>query len=442
MSQIFALLLLLIPMVVIHEMGHFLAAKFFGMRVYEFAFGFGKKLASFRYGNTEYRFNLLPLGGYVNFMGESLYHNDIPHDPDHFLNKPKYARLVVLLMGPAFNFFLAFGLFVLLQHQPDYIPKPYGEPFTVGWVAPDSPEAQAGLQTGDRITHLQGQPVVDRERLLHDIVLSPGETIRLRVERNGETRDLAYVCDTDEIEGIGKIQFRQAFRSRIARVVSGYPAEEVGLMPDDIIVAIDETPAFIVNTSDFNVISQLIQHGDGDTRLLRIERDGVLMDFKVPLKELEDGSRMIGISYGYESQVLYRTWPEATASAWERCVFFSTYIFRTINRLVSMKLSVKALNSPVSISRIAKEELEQGFWPFVLLMAILSLNLAIANLLPIPVLDGGEILVIMVEWVARRDLSFDMKQNIKMVGFIFLVGLMGTVLVSDTIKEFVLRNPG
>ncbi len=439
MSNIFALFLLLIPLVVFHELGHFLAAKAFGIRVHQFAFGFGKKLMAFTYGETEYRFNLLPFGGYVDFMGESLYTYETPDDPRHFLNKSKSARFIVLFMGPMFNFIMAFGLFVFLQHQPERQVKSYGDHFTVGYVIPDSPESVAGLQVGDSILALNGEDVTDAESFYHNLAILPGKEINLKVQRQSQILMIDYTNDVNKIEGIGEIHFNRAVRSIVFRVEPGYPAEAAGLLDGDIINAINGETVFYGGDGTQSHVTRLINQSPDGPILFGIEREGQALQIPVETQLNEEGKRIVGVSLSFEGELVRRNWLESMVSARERCTFYSTFIFRTIHKLVKGDLSIKTMSGPVGVARIAKEELARGWFYFLTLMAILSLNLGIANLLPIPVLDGGEMLVIMVEWVARRNFSFDTKMMIKKVGFVFLIGLMGTVLVSDTIKEFMLR---
>ena len=435
MSTLFAFFLILIPLVVVHELGHFLAAKFFGIKVHQFAFGFGKKLFSFEYGGTDYRFNLLPFGGYVDFMGESLYTHVAPEDDHHFLNRSKWQRFVVLLMGPVFNFLMAYVLLVVYEHQPGYQAIPFGEHFTVGYVEPESPEYVAGLRPGDEILKVNGHELADDTALFHELALKPNQEAQLEIQRDGSVSEIKYAIGTDEVEGIGLIHFAQAIRIQVRNVVDDSPAARAGVQVGDIVTAVNGQKVFFHRLDEENIVSTLVNQSASPAVLMSLERNGRAIEASVYPELNEAGKRLLGINLGLESELIQRSWVQAGAAAWDRSLFFSTLIFRTIRGLVQGELSVKTMSGPWGVGRIAKEELDRGIIQFLFLMAVLSLNLGIANLLPIPVLDGGEILVIAVEWVSRRDFTFDTKLKVKMAGFVFLVGLMGTVLLSDVIKD-------
>ena len=234
---------MLVPLVVIHELGHFLVCKLGGIRVTQFAFGFGQKLFGFRYGDTEYRWNLLPLGGYVDFMGEAVYTGRIPRDAAHFYRRPKWLRFLVLVMGPLFNLILAFILlFLVFWMRPAFRPI-FNEPlYTVGGVLADSPEAKAGLTAGDRIIAYNGTPVESSGDMLEHIALHPERHIELTIVRDGQEQSITYTIAENQRDGIGMMNFVQRSRVQVSQVGEGTPAAKGGLQENDIVVAINQTP--------------------------------------------------------------------------------------------------------------------------------------------------------------------------------------------------------
>jgi len=434
LSYAFSFLLLVIPLVVFHELGHFMAAKLFGVRVNSFAFGFGKKLFGYTYKGTEYRWNLLPLGGYVDFMGEAVYTNRIPSDRDHFYNRSKWVRFIVLVMGPIFNFILAFIIFWVIAAQPVGKYRFSGDPFMVGIVDQDSPEGRAGLLSGDLITQVNGSAVRDAQHLVTELALNPGKMVELTIERQGERHIINYRVATHEKEGIGEPHFRPAIHVMVREVTPDSPAEHAGLMSGDKITHVNGDQVFWDTRGGSNMLSDAIQRAESYPIEMTVVREEQVISLFVTPQQGEDDRMIIGIMTIFDAEVVDRDWRSSFFAACDTFAYNSTTIFRFLGELVSFDLSVKTITGPVGMGKYAKQELERGLLFFAQLMAILSLNLGIINLVPIPILDGGEIFVIAVEWIARRNFEFETKMRIKMVGLVFLICLMSVVLVSDTLK--------
>ena len=436
MSYVFAFLLILVPLVVFHELGHFIMAKLGGIKVTKFAFGFGKKLFGFKYKGTEYRWNLIPLGGYVDFMGEVIYTNRIPDDVTHFYNRPKWIRFLVLVMGPLFNLILAMGIFwIYYSAQPHRVPRYQGAPFTVGYVVPDSAEAKAGLQEGDRIAEIDGETVTEVDQVPEHIMLSPGKEVTLKVERNGEKLEIRYKVSVDEVEGLGLTNFGPALRVLVYKILQEKPAARAGMRPNDIITHVNGQPVSPFELKEPN-IRQLLNERAPAASDFTLIRGGETLNLTVTPEKTKEGEWQAGFSYGYEATERDLTWRESLVMAWDEFQRGSTLIYKGLKKLIIGDLPIKSLSSPIGVGKVAKESLDYGLLSFIFLMAILSLNLGILNLLPIPVLDGGEIFVILVEWISRKDFSLMTKMRIKMVGLLFLIGLISVVIVTDVIKIY------
>jgi len=435
LKYIYAFLLVLIPLVVFHEMGHFLMCKLAGVRVTEFAIGFGRKLFSFRFKGTEYRWNLLPLGGYVDFMGEAVWREQVPSDPNHFYNQSKSIRVLVLLMGPLFNFLLAFLLFWLIFARPIQRFTYVQDGMVVGWVEPASAEESAGLKVGDRLLALNGESLQDPDRLVHELVLLPGKTVTLSLEREGVRRDVPYTVPTDPKEGAGNPDFWPAIRLQVTEVLPDSAAAEAGMLAGDFILSLDGEPVFFVNREGANPLAQLLNDGRNGPIALGLLRNGQPMTLELtPRMDAQAGRLVLGIHLFGEHQLVDRSLLESGATAWDETLHYSTLIFRYLGKMLQGAISPKSLSSVPTIGKQAGETIEEGWRPFLFLIAILSVNLAIFNLLPIPMLDGGEIFVILVEWIGRRDFDLNTKFRVKQLGFLLLACAMAAVLVSDILK--------
>lgn len=432
--MIISFFLAIVPLVIIHEAGHFFMAKLGGIRVTKFCIGFGKKLFGYKYRGTEYCWNLLPFGGYVDFMGELVYTGRIPEDVQHFYNRPKWIRFLVLVMGPLFNLILAFALYWLIFGMKGTVDYAYHGPVNmVGIVAQGSPEAEAGLQPGDLIKTIDGKPFQSWRDFKSEVVLSPNKEITLEVERDNSLKEITFTVAQDETEGHGQSYISPYTRYEIDVMYLDYPAHAAGLQPGDVILSVNGEP---LDVSSQNYMQLRVAANAPEATNITVLRNGETLSYDVKPKKDEQGRWLIGINLGHETERRDLTIMEALPVAWEELKKDSTMIYRGLQRLVQGQLSVKMLSGPVGIARITKQAMDHGWLTFLMMVAALSLNLGIMNLLPIPVLDGGEILVLLIEGLVGRDFSLDTKWRIKMVGLVFLVGLMAVVVVTDVMKFF------
>lgn len=446
-NGVIAFFAILVPLVLFHEFGHFIVCKLGGIRVTKFAFGFGRKLFGFTYRDTEYRWNLIPLGGYVDFMGDVLYTESIPDDVKHFYNRPKWLRFLVLVMGPLFNLIMALAIYwAFFATQPVSIPKNDGEPYTVGFVMPGSPEAEAGLTFGDRITAIDGDPIIEYKQVEEFFLLNPGKEITLEVLRAGQPIQIELTIPRDKVHGTGNFNFEPKRVVMVDEIEADMPAKQAGLQVGDQILKVNGQP-FSLYKQEYFITGLLEKAAPGPSQFL-IARDGQEQTLEIqPVRhELEDEAQrelyekdaiwITGFRPAYDRDVIHFTFGQALGEAWHRFLDDSQLLIRAVRQLVQGDLSVRTLSGPLEIGKVAKRSMDMGVWSFLFMMAILSINLGILNLLPIPVLDGGEIFVLMVEWITRRDFSIPTKLRIKLVGLFFLFGLMGLVIVTDVIKAF------
>ena len=440
MSHLFSFLAIFVPLVFIHEFGHFVMAKLGKIRVTKFCFGFGKKLFGFKYRGTEYCWNLLPLGGYVDFMGDVVYTGEIPRDVQHFYNRPKWIRFLVLLMGPLFNLILALAIFWFIfgiLAPVEYVSEEEDKTFVVIDVAEGSPEALAGLQRGDMIVGFNENRTMERDDLMKHLVLNPGKPVTLHVDRDTEMKEITFEIDRDRTNGVGKFNFSRGFFSQVHRVVEDSPAEAGGLQSGDLLVGVNGRPMlFDSRDGTLNFLQEQFKANAGGSSVITVERDGQNIDLTVT-PEKQDDRWIAGFVFGSRGVRVERTFLTALPRAWDEFVDSSTLILEGLHKLVTGGISIRAMSGPVGVAQMAHESWTQyGPGSFIWLMAVISLNLGLLNLLPIPVLDGGEIFVLGVEWISRKDFNIATKMQVKLVGLVFLVGLMGVVIISDILKFF------
>ena len=344
MTNLLPFLFVLGVLVFVHELGHFLMARRLGVRVLTFSLGFGPRLLKVRRGDTDYCVSAIPLGGYVSMAGMNP--EEARDAPDEFLSKTKWERFQVLAAGPAMNVVLAILLMWGVLYQGTAVPVAGAAMHPqVRDVVPGDPADLGGIEAGDVILAIDGEPV-SQEQLLARIGRSAGTPLSLTVRRRGGTEER-----TEEVR-VTPVQREES-------AVIG-----VGLWPTE----------------------------------MRVVEPGLVEAFRMSLAR------------NYE---------------------WSGLIFNTLGGLLTAETSPRQLVGPIGIAQLSGAASEAGWLQLFSLMAMISLNLGILNLLPIPVLDGGHILVLGLEGVARRDFSARVKERMLQTGYVALLVLMGTVIYMD-----------
>jgi len=413
-------------LVFVHELGHFLAAKRIGIKVLKFQLGFNPTIVSIRRGETEYSIGALPLGGYVKMAGEN---PDEPSSggPEEFMSRSKWERFQVLIMGPLMNLGLAVVLTAIVLYNGAERPAYETMPVVVGVVPADSPAASAGLQPGDHITAVAGRPVNTWE----DFYLAVGgkldRQVPLTVLRDGTSSTVTVTPKTPEGSRFefGDIGVLPNVHPRIRSVGAGEPAEKAGFKPNDVVVSVNGEPITFSGH-----LREAISKRPDQAITVNILRDGQPMTLTATPKR--SGSiGLLGVGIGDE---MVSTRPGAVGAvtmAFQKNVQYAGMIFQTVWGLITRETSPKQLMGPVAIAQLSGESAQLGWIALFSLMAQISLNLGLLNLLPIPVLDGGHIFIMAMEGVARRDFSTAMKEKMLLAGFVVLMTLMVTVLYND-----------
>jgi regulator of sigma E protease len=425
-------------MIVIHEFGHFIVAKLLGIGVETFSVGFGPRLFGFRIGDTDYRFSAIPLGGYVKFRGENLelLQGKSEGSVDEFLSHPKWKRFLVAVAGPVFNITTALLIptaAIMIGFQADIYDS---QQVVIGEVTPGSTAEQAGLQQGDRIIAVADQKRPTWAYLRDQSFTNLGEDIPLTVDRGGQIVQLKVRprIETRGKEAYGVVDIEPPLSYIGVGVIrEDSPAKRAGLQVGDKITTINGAPV-----TGWHQFRRVIQEGNEVT--LNVQRGQETLTIKTKPQKLGD-DYMLGFTRMFETKLL-KTDSLATALSygWDyniRVLRFTGQVFQQI--FTGQRSAKDSVAGPVGIARLTVDTYKVDGWAGVIkLMGLLSLSLGVLNLLPIPVLDGGVILLIFIEWIlglVGLTLTMNFRERFQQVGFVLVLLLMGFVIINDSVKE-------
>ncbi len=428
-QNILWLLVLIGIMILIHELGHFLVARFFGVRVDAFSFGFGPRLFGFRKGETDFRVSAIPFGGYVRMAGEQP-GDEVVDDPRSFLARPRWQRLLISFAGPFMNIALAVALLAGLFLYK--YPKPMTTDIvaTIGHVMPGSPAAAAGLRENDRIIQIDGQSNPTWEDVTVKELSSANRPLRVEVERKGQRFWTTVTPTLAEKVGVGFAGWSQEAEIQVVEVSPGMPAEKAGLLPGDLLLSIDGE-----RIRSRYKLQEVIRASDGKPVNIDFIRDGKRRSVIIqPAYSQEEKRWMIGVAPDHRIVYTSLSLPEALSESVRQNLRGATLIYEFLEGIVARRMSAKSIDGPIRIAQLSGEAAREGAYSYINLMAAVSLNLAILNLLPIPILDGGVILMLLFEMLIRRDLSMPVKEAVFKFGFVFLLMVMAFVIYNDIAK--------
>jgi regulator of sigma E protease len=418
-------------MILVHEFGHYAAAKWFGVRVDVFSIGFGKRLAGFRRGGTDYRISALPLGGYVKMAGENPLESR-SGAADEFMSHPRWQRFVIAIAGPAMNIMLAIvlltGVFMVHFEQPVY----FDQPAVVGWVLENSPAAKAGVEQGDRIVRIEGQQNPTWEDVLLKVAVTSKGPVDVAIQRGNEILEKQIQPEMEGADQISTVGWLPDEPITVTYLEPDMPAAKAGLKLGDEVVAVNGTAM----RSLLSVIHYLRQNGDKPVDVTAM-RNGQKLNFKItPVQTEDDGQKNYRL--GFQSrpvQIDKLSFAQALNRSIQENKRYSLLIVDLVSKLVQHKASIKQMQGPIGIARLSGDAARQPGWtPLLSLMALISLNLGIFNLLPIPILDGGIILLLVIEGVLRREISIRIKERIYQTAFVFLILFTVVVIYNDLMK--------
>jgi regulator of sigma E protease len=462
-------------MILVHEWGHFAMARLFKVRVDVFSIGFGPRLFGWKRGDTDYRVSALPFGGYVRMAGQDPSEIDSADRewfgrgsegksseekskagstltrevaefrgvdqtlntgvaPGELMSKPRWQRALISFAGPLVNLLfpiLLLGGFFILKGEPysSYL----NQPVQIVSLSSDKDAPRSDLQIGDTVKAIDGVPVATWEQAYKAIDKAGiTEPLQIQVEAQGVTRTVSVPVKNGVVADLALgYPPRKPVLDEIA---AGYPADRAGLREGDVVTAVDGRPI-----AYWGQFVDRVRSSGGRTMALDIERKGQIVHASVTpaLNPTETGDSTYQIGVAVKDETLYRRVPvmQSLHDAGATTVLTIQKTAETVGLLFSGKVSINQLQGPVGISHAAKQAVDRGPLAVISLMVLISVNLGILNLLPIPILDGGNILLLAVEGVMRRDLSLGFKERFVQVGLVFLLVLFAIVMYHDVLRR-------
>lgn len=428
MITVLAFLFVLGVLIFVHELGHFLVARWYGVRVLTFSLGFGPKLLSYRRGDTVYCISAVPLGGYVKLAGETV-EDQRTGAPDEFLSKSKWVRFQVYLAGPVMNLLLAFFALAAALSAGADVALWHKQPPVIGTLEPGSPAERAGLQIGDRVVSVNGVPVATWDELDVQVVPRANRQLPVVVERDGERTELAITPEAVTKYEFGDLGIGPLQRPQLLNIVDDSAASMAGILHGDVVLAVGGEPS----PTQEGIIEKIRASADQPLAFL-LERDGRQIEITAVPSDAGGYGRLGAVISAYEVEHVNPTVWQAFGLSAERNWENTRLIGRTVVGLFTTDTPVRQLMGPVGIAELSGSAAVLGWTALFSLMAMISLNLGLLNLLPVPVLDGGHIAILAVEGLARRDLSVRVKERVLMAGAAMLVLLMVTVIYNDVAR--------
>jgi regulator of sigma E protease len=455
MDLLLGVALVLGVMILVHEWGHFIAARIFGVRVDVFSIGFGPRLFGWKSGPTDYRVSALPLGGYVRMAGQDPSEIDSAHStsmpgnekenaqlqgavkgaPDELMSKPRWQRAIISFAGPLVN--LVFPILLLTVYfvaigipYPSYQDKPV----QVTAVPSNSPAAAAGLHSGDKVVALEGEQNPNWEQAEKVLTkLAPNSKLSMEVEQAGVRRSLNLSVEQKDLEQPERLLGFAPIRPVLEDVAPGLPAQRGGLKENDLIAAVDGQ-----KIQWWGEFTERVRGSNGKPVALDVDRKGQALHLVVtPQAATNDrGETIYQIGVQVHEDTAYKrvAFPEGARYAGLVTVEKIKETAGIVGKLFSGRVSLKQLQGPVGISRAAGQAARKGPLAIISLMVLISVNLGILNLLPIPILDGGHILLLGIEGILRRDMSLAFKERFVQVGLVFLLVVFAIVMYNDVVR--------
>lgn len=442
LGPVFWVIVLLGIMIIVHELGHYWAAIACGVKVETFSLGFGPRLFGFRRGGTDFRVSAIFFGGYVRMLGDmaggmaseasesgATPSDALRFDPRSLQAKPRWQRFIVVAAGPFMNIVLAVlivtGLYIYGLPQAVESANPL-----VTMVAPQSPATKAGVEPGDKIIEIGGKKNPTWDDVFTKEAFSANHALPVVVDRNGRDLHLTVVPRMDPQEGIGVVGWSGVQNVQVMQVEPNSPAAEAGMQVGDKLLDVNGKPIVSGET-----VVQAVIRSKGKTLAFTYLRHGKASTVSVT-PQPNNSKQLpwhIGILAGSKAKtkIVKLGFPQAFVQSLDFNRDNATMIFRVLGSLIERRVSSKVMAGPIGIAQISNQAAQAGALPFLLLMAVVSLNLAIFNLLPIPILDGGTLLMLIIEMLLHREVSLQVKEAIFKFGFVFLMMIIVFVIYND-----------
>jgi len=418
-------------LVFIHEFGHFFTAKLVGIRVETFSFGYGKRLFGIRRKGTDYRISLIPMGGYVKFLGEGEFSSEggtgaLP--ADHFLAKTRWERFLVMAMGSVMNILLAILIFAVINMVGVTVPAYQDEAPVIGYIEPGSPADGAGFRLEDEILRMDKEKVATWNDVELAVGSKPDRLMTVELRREGETLELPLRTEKRTRYALGYAGFTGKFLTQVRLVKPGSPAEKAGLQQGDIILSVDGRLIYLYQFVEF-----IEKNPDRDLEFI-VDRQGQRLSLLVrPRLESKVGkigayteAQTVMKKYG-----LFRSIVQSVSDNTKNAFL----IIRFIKDLILRRAPTQQLGGPLEIASFSYAAWKMGFLAMLSWIGLISLQLGVINLFPIPVFDGGQIFVLGLEGLFRRDFSPKVRQIWMQVGFVIFIFLIVFIILNDIVKR-------
>ena len=427
--NLLALIVVLGVLIFIHEGGHFLAARWVGAPVSVFSFGFGRRLFGFKRGETDYRVSLIPLGGYVRIHGLGPDESDVVGaEAVETPLLPRWQRALISVAGPAANIVFAVIFVAVAFMVGVQVPAWQDAAPEIAWVDPASPAAEAGLQQGDLVLTVDGAAIRTWRDLEAATLSAANRELAVRYRRAGADGEAKLTPKSVTRYDLGYAGMAPPLPAEVPGVQSGSPAEQAGLRAGDRILAVNGEAV-----RHFYDVMRLVGRNPNREIVLTIGRGGETLTVPATPRDV-DGQGKLGIPAPNPTALKRLGVFAALGEGLHECGRMTRETFAVLGRLFTGRASMKQMSGPIDIARFSGEAARTGVVALVWLLGVISLQLAIFNLLPIPLLDGGHLALLGIEAVRRKDLSWKVKERILNIGFYLIMCLVVVVLYNDIVK--------
>ncbi|MEJ2635252.1 MAG: RIP metalloprotease RseP [Calditrichia bacterium] len=438
MIYVISIIFVLSVLVFFHELGHFMLAKLFGVRVERFSIGFPPRLFGVQLGETDYCISAIPFGGYVKMAGvidESMDTNELKGEPYEFASKKGWQKVLILIGGVTMNMILAWAIISGLMHIEGEPIIPYT---TVGYVAETGVMEQAGIKVGDKILSINGQPVHTWNDIRDQYIGNLGNRMVFKIDRDGKTDDIIVKKSALEEKNSDQLDIFPLIPAKVGEVLPDSPAGQAGLQRGETILSINGQ-----QVKSWEAMTNIVRDNPNKSLEFTIQKDGetltktITPDVASEISENGTDHKIgkIGIGVYYEKNKL--PVGAAMVQGFDKTVFITKMSVKGLWWIVSGKKSAKRmLGGPIMITKLAGEFAKSGFASLLELVANLSIMLAFINILPIPALDGGHIAIVAIEAIRRKPLSTQTKLKIQQVGMALLFVLIIFVMYNDIMRLF------
>ncbi len=443
--MVVAAILLLGPLIAIHEFGHYWVARKLGVKVLVYSIGFGPTLLNWtsKKSGIQYRLSALPLGGYVKMLDEREAEVKTEELPLAFNRQAPWKRIAIVAAGPLINLIFAILLFWIL-----FLPKQEQLNTRIGKIVPDTPAAMAGLEVGDKIVAIDGRNATSWETLNFALVDRAGETgqIQVQAEHHGQLKNFSlpiqhFLKDQSQsaLDTLGFLPYRPKIEPIIDQLVPDGAAIRQGLQKGDKIIAIDG-----VRTPDWFDVVDIVQKSPEKLLKIDVERQGKTLQLQVMPQGKRDNmgnvTGMLGVQTKSQhvhvpdqyKQTIQYTPVQAFGKAVQKTGEISSMILNSMTKMVRGLIGLENLSGPITIAKVAGQSAEMGWQTFISFMALMSVSLGILNLLPIPMLDGGHLVYYFIEAIRGKPVS----EQIQMIGFKIGMVLLGSMMVLALFNDF------